>query len=58
MLRSITVAAIEALGAREILDSRGNPTIEVEALLDDAGAERFRENLRAISSLNSKPPPG
>jgi len=29
------VAAIEAVGAREILDSRGNPTIEVEVLLDD-----------------------
>ena len=26
---------IEAIGAREILDSRGNPTIEVEVLLDD-----------------------
>jgi enolase len=40
MLRSITVAAIEALGAREILDSRGNPTIEVEALLDDGTIAR------------------
>jgi enolase len=27
--------AIEALGAREILDSRGNPTVEVEVALDD-----------------------
>jgi enolase len=26
---------IEAVGAREILDSRGNPTVEVEVLLDD-----------------------
>jgi enolase len=34
------VAAIEALGAREILDSRGNPTIEVEALLDDGTIAR------------------
>jgi enolase len=40
MLRSTTVAAIEALGAREILDSRGNPTIEVEALLDDGTIAR------------------
>jgi enolase len=40
MLRSTTVAAIEALGAREILDSRGNPTIEVEALLDDGTISR------------------
>jgi len=30
------VAAIEAVDARQILDSRGNPTLEVEVLLDDA----------------------
>jgi enolase len=29
------VAVIEQVGAREILDSRGNPTVEVEVLLDD-----------------------
>jgi enolase len=29
------VAAIEAVNAREILDSRGNPTVEVEVLLED-----------------------
>jgi enolase len=29
------VASIEAVGAREILDSRGNPTVEVEIVLDD-----------------------
>ena len=29
------MAQIEALLAREILDSRGNPTVEVEVLLDD-----------------------
>jgi enolase len=29
------MAAIESLIAREILDSRGNPTVEVEILLDD-----------------------
>jgi enolase len=29
------VALIEFIEAREILDSRGNPTVEVEALLDD-----------------------
>ncbi len=29
------MASIEAIGAREILDSRGNPTVEVEVLLDD-----------------------
>ena len=30
-----TVSAIEAVHAREILDSRGNPTVEVEVLLED-----------------------
>jgi enolase len=30
------VASIEAVYARQILDSRGNPTIEVEVILDDA----------------------
>jgi enolase len=34
------VAAIEAVGAREILDSRGNPTVEVEVLLDDGAFAR------------------
>ncbi len=29
------VAIIEQVGAREILDSRGNPTVEVEVVLDD-----------------------
>jgi len=31
---------IEAVGAREILDSRGNPTVEVEVLLDDGVVAR------------------
>jgi enolase len=34
------LAAIEAVGAREILDSRGNPTIEVEVALDDGALAR------------------
>ena len=29
------MAVITAVGAREILDSRGNPTVEVEVVLDD-----------------------
>jgi enolase len=29
------MALIESVVAREILDSRGNPTVEVEVLLDD-----------------------
>jgi enolase len=34
------VAVIEQVGAREILDSRGNPTIEVEVALDDGTLAR------------------
>jgi len=34
------VATIEAVGAREILDSRGNPTVEVEVALDDGTLSR------------------
>jgi enolase len=34
------VPTIEAVGAREILDSRGNPTIEVEVALDDGTLSR------------------
>ena len=34
------MAFIEAVGAREILDSRGNPTVEVEVLLDDGTLAR------------------
>ncbi|MBB0970125.1 phosphopyruvate hydratase [Dietzia aerolata] len=34
------MALIEQVGAREILDSRGNPTVEVEVLLDDGSFGR------------------
>ncbi|MDE9364339.1 phosphopyruvate hydratase [Luteipulveratus sp. YIM 133132] len=34
------MATIEAIGAREILDSRGNPTVEVEVALDDGTISR------------------
>lgn len=34
------MASIEAVGAREILDSRGNPTVEVEVALDDGTIAR------------------
>jgi len=34
------VASIEAVHARQILDSRGNPTLEVEIVLDDGSAGR------------------
>jgi len=34
------MAIIEAVGAREVLDSRGNPTVEVEIALDDGTMAR------------------
>lgn len=34
------MALIDAIGAREILDSRGNPTVEVEVLLEDGVLSR------------------
>jgi enolase 1/2/3 len=34
------VASIEAVHARQILDSRGNPTVEVEVVLDDGSVGR------------------
>jgi enolase len=34
------VASIEVVYAREILDSRGNPTVEVEVVLDDGSSAR------------------
>ena len=34
------MALIDAIGAREILDSRGNPTVEVEVLLEDGVVAR------------------
>jgi enolase len=34
------MAIIETVGAREILDSRGNPTVEVEVVLDDGSFAR------------------
>lgn len=34
------MARIDAVGAREILDSRGNPTVEVEVALDDGTIAR------------------
>jgi enolase len=40
LTRRYTVALIEAVAAREILDSRGNPTVEVEVLLEDGTVGR------------------
>src|SRR5699024_11092197 len=39
-IEGVPVASIEAVGAREILDSRGNPTVEVEVALDDGTIAR------------------
>ena len=39
-MKETSVASIEAVGAREILDSRGNPTVEVEVALDDGTIAR------------------
>src|SRR5215204_2088572 len=39
-MRSPEVAVIEQVGAREILDSRGNPTVEVEVALEDGTLAR------------------
>ncbi len=40
MKRRTPVALIEAVHAREILDSRGNPTVEVEVILEDGTTAR------------------
>jgi enolase len=38
--RESSLAAIDALHARQVLDSRGNPTVEVEVVLDDGTVAR------------------
>ena len=40
MKRRAPVALIDAVHAREILDSRGNPTVEVEVILEDGTTAR------------------
>ena len=40
MTRRAPVALIDAVHAREILDSRGNPTVEVEVILEDGTTAR------------------
>jgi len=42
------VATIEAIVAREILDSRGNPTVEVEVGLDDGTIARAGGTVRRL----------
>lgn len=48
------MSIISAVGAREILDSRGNPTIEVEVLLTDNSFGRAAVPSGA-SLVHSKP---
>src|SRR5690625_7043203 len=59
ILKETPVASIEAVGAREILDSRGNPTVEVEVALEDgtiaraavpSGASRSEEHTSELQS--------
>ncbi|MCK7494216.1 MAG: hypothetical protein MZW92_25645 [Comamonadaceae bacterium] len=45
------MAKIHFVQAREILDSRGNPTVEVDVVLDN-GVQRPRR--RSIGSVNGK----
>ena len=40
------MSIIAAVGAREILDSRGNPTVEVEVLLEDLSLIHISEPTR------------
>ena len=39
------MAVITAVHARQILDSRGNPTVEVEVLLEDGAFEIGRAHV-------------
>ncbi len=45
------MASIDAVGAREILDSRGNPTVEVEVALDDGRTGTIRVRTDAEGNL-------
>ena len=51
---TIAVASIEAVGAREILDSRGNPTVEVEVALDDGTIARAAVPSRRLDRRSSR----
>ena len=50
------MSSIESIHAREILDSRGNPTVEVEILLDDGAFGRAA--VPSGASRSSKTLPG
>ncbi len=40
--------AIDFIDAREILDSRGNPTVEVDVVLDDGSVGRAAVPVRCV----------
>ena len=50
------MTAIADIHAREILDSRGNPTVEVEVTLDSGtvGGRRCRQGLRPGRTRRSR----
>ena len=48
------MAFIEDVLAREVLDSRGNPTVEVEVLLDDGTEGRAIVQQVSMKRLNSE----
>ena len=43
---------IESVVGREILDSRGNPTVEAEITLDDAGRRLCGTRLRTFRRIH------
>ena len=46
------MSTIQSIRAREILDSRGNPTLEVEALLSDGYTGRAAVPSGALSLIH------
>ena len=45
------MSLIEYIDAREILDSRGNPTVEVDVVLEDGSLGRERQLACIYSSI-------
>ena len=45
---------IESIQAQQILDSRGNPTVEVEVRLDDGDVETYRGLLKMLDDIEQK----
>ena len=49
------MTAIVDIVAREILDSRGNPTIEVDVTLEDGSMGRGRRAVRRLDPARTRP---